>query len=158
MLRFHNYDIVCQEIPDEVTLAINITGCPIHCPGCHSQWLWENTGKPLTEESLLELLADYGDAVTCVCFMGGDAEPEEVKHLANVAKEHYPQLKRGWYSGHQDIPDTSMLSALDYVKVGPYIEELGGLTSPKTNQILYAIDGNNNLRQVHFPNMKNDVL
>ena len=33
MLNYYNYDIVCQEIPDEITLAINITGCPNHCQG-----------------------------------------------------------------------------------------------------------------------------
>ena len=35
MVRFYNFDIVFAEIPDEVTLAINITGCPYRCPGCH---------------------------------------------------------------------------------------------------------------------------
>ena len=35
MLKYVNTGIVFQEIPDEVTLAINISGCPCHCPGCH---------------------------------------------------------------------------------------------------------------------------
>ena len=29
-------EVVFREFPDEVTLALNISGCPNHCPGCHS--------------------------------------------------------------------------------------------------------------------------
>ena len=37
MLKYANFDVVFQEVPDEVTLAINITNCPNQCPGCHSK-------------------------------------------------------------------------------------------------------------------------
>ena len=37
MLRYTNTDIVFQELPDEVTLAVNLSGCPCRCPGCHSK-------------------------------------------------------------------------------------------------------------------------
>lgn len=82
MLRYADYDIVFQEIPDEVTLAINLSNCPNHCKGCHSAYLMEDVGEPLTEESLSTLLGKYGKAITCVCFMGGDASPAEVEQLA----------------------------------------------------------------------------
>ena len=39
MLKYVNTGIVFQEIPDEVTLAINISNCPCRCPGCHSRYL-----------------------------------------------------------------------------------------------------------------------
>ena len=39
MLKYYNYDIVFQEYPDEVTLAINLTMCPNRCVGCHSAYL-----------------------------------------------------------------------------------------------------------------------
>ena len=48
MLKYVNSSVVFQEIPDEVTLAINISNCPCHCPGCHSKYLWEDIGLPLT--------------------------------------------------------------------------------------------------------------
>ena len=82
MLRYVDYDIVFQEIPDEVTLAINLSNCPNRCKGCHSPHLLENVGESLTEESLGHLLQKYGKAVTCVWFMGGDAEPFEGERLA----------------------------------------------------------------------------
>lgn len=31
MLKYVNCGIVFQEIPDEVTLSINISNCPCHC-------------------------------------------------------------------------------------------------------------------------------
>ena len=48
MLKYTNTDIVFQEIPDEVTLAVNLSGCPCRCPGCHSPQLWGDIGEPLT--------------------------------------------------------------------------------------------------------------
>ena len=50
MLKCYSYDIVCQEIPDEITLAVNISCCPNRCQGCHSPWLWGNEGEEMTEE------------------------------------------------------------------------------------------------------------
>ena len=52
MLKFVGTDIVFQEFPDEVTLAINISNCPCRCPGCHSPFLWKDTGTELTEASM----------------------------------------------------------------------------------------------------------
>ena len=77
MVRYHNFDIVFAEIPDETTLAINITNCPNRCPGCHSPHLQRDGGERLDAETLQRLLDRYGRSVTCVCFMGGDAAPPE---------------------------------------------------------------------------------
>ena len=135
MLKIASFDIVFQEIPGEVTLALNLSGCPCHCPGCHSKHLWEDIGEPLTEELLDSLIDRYQSLITCVCFMGGDAEPEEVYRLAT----HVKNLKTAWYSGRPATPDTFYipLSVFHFVKFGPYVEELGGLKSEKTNQHLY---------------------
>ena len=55
MLRFVNYDLVFQEIPDEVTLALNISNCPNRCDGCHSPYLMEDVGAILGENALAAL-------------------------------------------------------------------------------------------------------
>ena len=73
MLKYLNTGIVFQEIPDEVTLSINITNCPCRCPSCHSQYLWQDIGEPLTPMVLDRFMTEYKNEVTCVCFMGGDA-------------------------------------------------------------------------------------
>ena len=129
MLKVASFDIVFQEIPGEVTLALNLSGCPCHCPGCHSPHLAEDIGEPLTEELLDGLIDRYKGLITCVAFMGGDADPQEVQRLA----AHVKDLKTAWYSGRMNMPE----KGFDYVKLGPYIESLGGLKSEKTNQRLY---------------------
>ena len=39
MLKYVDTKVVFAEVPDEVTLAINISNCPCHCDGCHSEYL-----------------------------------------------------------------------------------------------------------------------
>ncbi len=140
MLKCYSYDIVCQEIPDEVTLALNISNCPIHCKGCHSPWLWEDKGEEVTDSFLTDLVRTYVPAITCVCFMGGDGEPEEVGRLARLLHQQFLDVKVAWYSGKQSLPQNFRADWLDYLKLGPYIEQLGGLASPATNQRLYRIE------------------
>lgn len=137
MLKYVNTGIVFQEIPDEVTLSINISNCPCHCPGCHSQYLWQDIGTPLTQDALDAIIRDYGNDITCVCFMGGDAEPESVVQLAAYMKQAHPCYKVAWYSGRQRIPMRIDRKAFNYIKVGPYIAHLGNLNSTTTNQRLY---------------------
>ena len=59
MIKYYNSMVVFEEIPNEITLAINITNCPCHCKGCHSKFLWEDIGTELTFEELDRLIA-YG--------------------------------------------------------------------------------------------------
>ena len=132
-MKVASFDIVFQEIPGEVTLALNLSGCPCHCPGCHSPHLAEDIGEPLNEALLNGLIDRYGSMITCVCFMGGDADPEEVARWAEWVKNS--NLKTAWYSGRMNMPKDE--KAFDYVKLGPYVESLGGLKSPTTNQRLY---------------------
>ena len=163
MLKVASFDIVFQEIPGEVTLALNLSGCPCHCKGCHSPHLWEDIGEPLTTELLGGLLDRYGSQITCVCFMGGDQAPEEVLRLAEYVRHsstHPSPLHAAWYSGRPFLPEcltaqrsnsaavlqsnnlTGIVGPFDYIKLGPYIEALGGLKSEKTNQRLYKRVGN----------------
>lgn len=140
MLRYADYDIVFQEIPDEVTLAINVSNCPNRCKGCHSPHLMEDIGEPLTEKSLSVLLDKYGKDITCVCFMGGDALPSEVQQLAKFLRcQSIAPVKVGWYSGKSALPAHFNTDYFQYIKLGPYVEALGGLRSPTTNQRLYHV-------------------
>lgn len=137
MLKYVNTGIVFQEIPDEMTLAINISNCPCHCPGCHSNYLWQDIGEPLTPLVLEKFIQKYDGDITCVCFMGGDAEPKAVNQLARYIHDNHPNLKVGWYSGRVRVPSTIRKSDFDYIKVGPYIKHLGCLKYITTNQRLY---------------------
>lgn len=133
-LKYLGYSIVFQEVPDEVTLAINISGCPHKCEGCHSKYLWEYEGDYLSDD-LLYLINKYHGLITCVCFMGGDQNMEELQIATTLAK--HAGLKVALYSGSSEIEIDSLALPLDYIKIGAYDKNLGGLDSPTTNQRMY---------------------
>lgn len=137
MTKYWNYDVVFSEIPDEVTLAINITNCPNHCKGCHSAFLADDIGEELIPSVLDSVIKKCG-GITCVAFMGGDAAPEEIDDLANHVKET-TLLCTAWYSGKEELSDKINLNNFDYIKLGPYMEEFGPLNKKTTNQRLYKI-------------------
>lgn len=139
MLKYIGSEVVFREIPDEISLAINITNCPIHCPDCHSKKLWEDIGDELTWDELDGLIKE-NPGITCVLFMGGDADLEEVARLALAIKESHP-LKVALYSGNQLSKLKKKLhrklALFDYIKTGPFIKERGPLNVKTTNQRLY---------------------
>ena len=141
MLKYVNTQVVFREIPDETSLAINISGCPIHCPDCHSKNLWEDIGKDLTERVLNKLIQE-NPGITCVIFMGGDNDPDTVGKLCKFIKINYINLKTAWYSGKTFVPKGyEYLDFLDYIKLGPYITKYGSLDDYNTNQRLYKLSG-----------------
>lgn len=146
MIKYVDTKVVFQEIPDETTLAINISNCPCHCKGCHSSYLAEDIGTPLDEDSLVELLLD-NKGITCIAFMGGDSDPEYINWLASIMRDmndsepgNWADVKIAWYSGRQELSPDIDLRNFDYIKLGPYIEEKGPLSSRTTNQVMLQID------------------
>lgn len=71
--------------------------------------------------------------------MGGDGDVQEVERISRLIRAEFPQIRTAWYSGLESIPEGFDTSILDYIKIGPYKEALGGLKSPDTNQRLYRI-------------------
>ncbi len=138
MLKYTDTKVVFREIPDEITLAINISGCPCACEGCHSSYLAGDVGEELSERAITELIA-RNDMISCISFMGGDGDPAEVSRLAKFVKENYPAIKVGWYSGRDELSTEINTANFDYIKIGSYQSELGALDSPTTNQRLYHL-------------------
>ena len=137
-LKYNGYSIVMQEVPNEVSLAINISGCPHKCEGCHSKYLWSYNGEYLIDD-IDELLSRYSDLISCVCFMGGDQNQDDLLYCINKAKEN--NLKTCLYTGVDDIEsiNENIIEKLDYIKTGRYIEELGGLDKNSTNQRFFDL-------------------
>ena len=157
MLKFANHDVVFQEVPDQITLAINISNCPNHCPGCHSKYLWKDVGDELNKNAL-ERLISKNEGITCVCFMGGDQAPTEVSQLASFVKQKYPKLKVGWYSGKEEISPAIDIRSFDYVKTGRYDEKCGPLSSPTTNQRMVKRLADGRLETItHFFQKKKNI-
>lgn len=86
MLKYTDVKIVFQEIPDEITLCINLSNCPCHCKGCHSSYLAEDIGEVLTYCKIQKLL-ERNKGITAICFMGGDNDPKLINHYAKLIKE-----------------------------------------------------------------------
>lgn len=135
MIKYLETLVTFAEIPDEITLCINITNCPCNCNGCHSSYLSKDIGEELNNDVLDKLISD-NSGISCIAFMGGDSSPKEINDLAKYIKDKYP-ISVAWYSGRQELSKDINLDNFDYIKLGPYIKELGPLTSKTTNQRLY---------------------
>ena len=135
-MKYVDAKVVFAEVPDEVTLAINISNCPCHCKGCHSSYLAGDIGKSLNWDSLNALIY-INTGISCVAFMGGDNDPKVVNMLAEKVKSL--GLKAAWYSGRQELSKDINLEYFDYIKLGPYMEEFGPLNSRTTNQRMYKV-------------------
>lgn len=140
-MRYTDTMVTFREVPDEVSLCINISGCPNHCPDCHSKELWNEVGRNFTTETISDLVY-HNDGITCVCFMGGDAYIDEIKFFIHFIKNNYPLLKTCWYTGQNRTEESlsDILPYLDYIKTGPYIDSCGPLNNPNTNQRFYKVE------------------
>jgi len=137
MLKFTDTMIVFREIPEHITLAINISNCQIKCPSCHSKELWCDIGEILTEEKLCALI-EKNKGIDTICFMGEGKDYNDVLKMCNFIKGKYHNLKVGVYSGRDEVEDI-FYNTFDYVKIGKYDEQYGPLDKPTTNQRLYEI-------------------
>lgn len=136
MLKYKYVNVVFSEIPEEITLAVSISGCQIRCPECHSKELWKDIGTPLTTQELDRLLEE-NKGVSTLLLLGGE---RDIDYMTYLFQHVYSRIKTAWYSGLNILPKPGILQYLDYYKQGSYKPELGGLDSRATNQRLYAVE------------------
>lgn len=145
MIKYTDYSIVFAEIPDRVTLAINISNCTHRCEGCHSSYLRDDIGEDL-EGVLTNLLQKYKNYVDCVCFLGEGNDPNALARCIQMGKNY--GLETAIYSGASSYTEIPVLTSLkkgdlDYIKIGPYEEACGPISNRSTNQRLYKLCGLN---------------
>lgn len=128
-------EVVLEEIPGKVTLAVEISNCQGSCIGCHSPFLRTDIGDELGF-SEVKMLIDSNFGVNCFLFLGEGNDPDALVSLARQIKQSYHNLELALYSGRTEV-EPVLYEIFDYVKIGPYIEEFGPLNSPTTNQRLY---------------------
>ena len=149
MLKYLYSQVYTKEIPNEISLGISITGCPIHCPECHSPYTWDSNEGSILYVNTLHHLIDCQSYISCILFFGGEWQPDHLEYLLksismrNEERSKNDQFKTALYTGQnlefmQKYP--SLLRLLDYIKVGPYDPILGSLDYPSTNQRLYTIE------------------
>ena len=134
-MKYESAMVTFTEVPDEISLCINVTGCPCKCKNCFEPWLAEDTGTELNYAELQRLIEE-NPHITCVCFMGGDRWYDDLSILIMEMRREFPNLKWAFYSGRQEM-HPFLPQVLDYYKVGPYLEERGPLNKKTTNQIFY---------------------
>ena len=129
--------VVMEEIPDRVSLAVEISNCRGNCVGCHSPFLRKDIGRELTADIIDHLVADnFG--VNCFLFLGEGRDPEALLDLADHVRSK--GLLAAVYSGREEVEEV-FWDHFDYIKLGPYRPECGPLNSPTTNQRLYRRSG-----------------
>lgn len=144
MLKYTEYEVGFREIPNKVTLLINISNCPNHCVGCHSPELRTNIGTELTNDEFLRILKE-NDGVNCVCFMGEGRDLPRLIEVIKLSKETQPSLETALYTGSDEFDETVFEGKLNYLKIGHYDDKYGPLDRPTTNQRLYRlVDGHRN--------------
>lgn len=130
-------NVVLEEIPDRLTLAIDISNCIGLCEGCHSPFLRRDVGVELTPEAIDSLIAgNFG--INCFLFLGEGNDHAALMSAANYVRRAYPSLALGLYSGRESVEE-DVWELFDYVKIGPFRPSCGPLNKTTTNQRLYRI-------------------
>lgn len=148
MLLISNYTVSLLEVPNELSLCLNISECPCKCKGCSEPYLQESIGTPLTIDFLDSLLSKYKKYnLSCICFMGGD---KDHKYLCDLLKHiKSKNIKTAFYSGF-DFLDMHLIEYLDYYKIGRFIlpegdssewhkKSCGPINFPWSNQKLFKV-------------------
>ena len=140
-IKYYTKRICFQEIPDEISFTYFLTNCPNRCENCHSPHLREDIGTAVGSSLSSDLTQQEG-VCSCILFMGGDDDRQIASLLFNLAHCKSRGFKTALYSGFDldhALERPEMLYLLDYIKVGAYVDNLGGLKSKTTNQRLYKV-------------------
>lgn len=142
LVKYLETAVTFEEIPDEITLAINITNCKMKCEGCHSPELRLNIGEWLSTDELDRLISE-NDGITCVCFMGEGNDKDGIIELAGHMVSNHPNLKRAIYYGRDELDNDYQI--FNYVKYGHYDAKAGPLNKETTNQRLIEYNHNDGI-------------
>lgn len=138
--------IVFQEVPNEISLCFSITGCQVGCKGCHSTELWnKNFGQALTNTNFQQWINKYQGLISTVLFMGGEWQKDSLIEKLIIAKNQ--GLKTCLYTGENGVND-EISKHLNYVKIGKWDPDKGGLNSPDTNQKFIDLTTGNTLNHL----------
>lgn len=123
-----------------VRVALFVSGCPIHCEGCHNKEAWDyNYGKPFTKETVDEILTMCEkDSISGLSILGGEPlaidNIEEVCNLIVSFRKKFHFTKTIWlYTGFrfEDLPIKAgvqnfvdfLCTWVDVIVDGPFIQE-----------------------------------
>ena len=163
-----------------VRVSLYVSGCRIHCPGCHNPEAQSfSAGKPFTDSTLNELIsALMPKYISGLTICGGEPmEPENqaaLKDICKLVKTHYPDKQIWCYTGYEwfDLQkngkkytaDTDeLLANLDVLITGPFMQVNRDITKNNlwrgsTNQRVISVPGSTKAGKpapiTTFPNNK----
>ena len=140
-----------------VRVALFVSGCPIHCEGCHNKEAWDyNYGKPFTKDTVENILKMCEpDHIDGLSILGG--EPLSINNIEEVCKlivsfrKKFHFTKTIWlYTGFrfEDLPIKAgvqnfvdfLCTWVDVIVDGPFIQE------EKDLMLNYRGSSNQNIR------------
>ena len=133
--------ITLNEVPDKIAYFIELGSCTQRCKGCHSKELWEEVKSPTRLEDVLrgaEKAVESG--ANAIVLMGGTCNKMSTPDVLKVLDGLSEIAPTCLYSGLDDEKTNTYIaehSGITWLKTGSYKEELGGLSSPTTNQRFY---------------------
>lgn len=90
-----------------LSLSFYTQGCPIHCPGCHNQDMWDfEGGYEFTEEVRDKVIAKLNEngILRNLCVMGGEPLCPQNAHMTELlcgfARVEYPDIKIYIWTGY----------------------------------------------------------
>ena len=123
-----------------VRVTLWVSGCTIHCKGCHNPQTWDfNAGKPFDETAKQELFEALNKPyIRGVTISGGNPldRPYAIFLLLNEIKSAYPNKDIWLYSGYtyDEICSSrekfKAILNVDVLVDGPYIAEQHDITLP----------------------------
>ena len=150
--------------------SVFVSGCNIHCKGCHNEKLWDfDYGKEL-DDKLMEKILDSIDheGIAGLTILGG--EPLDIRNVNQVTSliarfcERFGCDKTIWlYTGydfgkfmkhHEPYTDReyNAIMSVDVVVDGPFIEELKDIT------LLYRGSSNQRIINVKETKEKGEIV
>lgn len=108
-------------------LEIYVSGCKIHCKGCHNPELQDfNLGDPYEDvkENILTKIKDFDNLIDKVWVLGGEPLNQEENQLINMLSDLIETNKPIWlFTGYDlsEVPE-KIKAYIDYLKYGKYDE------------------------------------
>lgn len=133
--------ITFSEIPNHIAFYVEIGECTQKCRGCHSPELCCAVEEKTDLEDLLYMAEEAVDkGANAILLLGGTSNSLNIRELLLIIDALADIAPVCLYSGvdTKELNDyIAFNSNLTWIKTGSYKEELGGLSSPMTNQRFY---------------------
>lgn len=116
-----------------LVVSLWVTGCPIKCPNCHNQAVWDKeTGEEFTNETMQELLDALSDTRVDKGFSVLGGEPladwnySTVLEVVKTVREKFPTKKIWLWTGfnYDNVKNLEIFKYLDVVIDGMFIDSL----------------------------------